>query len=102
MGEINEAEVAVVEEAGAATTVYRLSSGSEAEALATRAALGNYLRLAISRDWPQMAVEKGSADVTRALDALYESALRLAQSGSRQPAVLLELFNQLDTITKVC
>ncbi len=74
--------------------------GSEAEALATRAALRNYLRLAIARDWPQMAVEKESADVTRALDALYESALRLAQSGSRQPAVLLELFNQLDTITK--
>ena len=96
----SDAEVAVVEEAGAATTVYRLSTGMEAEALATRAALRNYLRLAIARDWPQMAVEKESTDVTRALDTLYESALRLAQSGSRQPAVLLELFNQLDAITK--
>ncbi len=95
-----DAEVAVVEEAGAATTIYRLSSGNEPEALATRAALENYLRLAIARDWPQMAVEKESVDVTRALDVLYASALRLAQSGSRQPAVLLELFNQLDTITK--
>lgn len=95
-----EAEVAVVDEAGAAATIYRLSGGSEPEALATRAALGNYLRLAIARDWPQMAVEKESTDVTRALDALYASAVRLAHSESRQPAVLLELFNQLDTITK--
>jgi hypothetical protein len=95
-----EAEVAVVQEAGAAATAYRLSSGNEPEALATRAALGNYLRLAIARDWPQMAVEKGSSDVTRALDMLYASALRLAQNGSRQPGVVLELLNQLDTITK--
>lgn len=95
-----EAEVAVVQEAGAAATVYRLSTGSEPEAIATRAALGNYLRLAIARDWPQMAVERESPDVTRALDVLYAAALHLAQGGSRQPAVLVELFNQLDTITK--
>ncbi len=95
-----DAEVAVVQEAGAAATAYRLSGGNDPEALATRAALVNYLRLAITRDWPQMAVEKESPDVTRALDMLYASAMRLAQNGSRQPAVLLELFNQLDTITK--
>jgi hypothetical protein len=94
-----EAEVAVVQEAGAAATAYRLSSGNEPEAVATRAALGNYLRLAIARDWPQMAVEKDSSDVTRALDVLYASALRLAQNESRQPGVVLELLNQLDTIT---
>jgi hypothetical protein len=96
----NQAEVAVVEEAGAAANVYRLCSGNEPEALATRAALGNYLRLAIARDWPQMATEKESTDVTRALDVLYASALRLAQTDSRQPAVVVELLNQVDTITK--
>jgi Protein of unknown function (DUF4239) len=95
-----DAEVAVVQEGGAAATIYRLTSGPEPEALATRAALVNYLRLAIERDWPQMAAEKESPEVTRALDQLYESALRLAQTGSRQPAVLLELLNQLDSITK--
>jgi Protein of unknown function (DUF4239) len=96
----NEAETAVVEEAGAAANVYRLCSGNEPEALATRAALDNYLRLAITRDWPQMAAEEESADVTRALDALYASALRLAQTDSQQPALVSELLNQVDTITK--
>ena len=55
-----EAETAVVQEAGAAATLYRLASGPEPEAVATRAALTNYLRLAIDRDWPQMAAEKES------------------------------------------
>jgi Protein of unknown function (DUF4239) len=95
-----EAEVAVVQEAGAAATVFRLAGGSEPEAQALRVSIGNYLKLAIERDWPQMAHEKESRDVTRALNALYAAALRFAQSGSRQPPVLLELFNQIDNITK--
>jgi hypothetical protein len=96
----SDAEVAVVQEAGAAATLYRLAAGAEPEAIETRAALGNYLRLSIERDWPQMAVEKESPDVTRALNALYLAALQLARGGSRQPAVLVEIFHQLDVITQ--
>jgi Protein of unknown function (DUF4239) len=48
----SDAETAVVQEAGAAATLYRLASGPESEAVATRVALSNYLRLAIDRDWP--------------------------------------------------
>jgi hypothetical protein len=96
----SDAEVAVVQEAGAAATLYRLASGPEPAAVETRAALNNYLRLAIERDWPQMARERASPEVTRALTALYAATLDLARSGAQQPAVLVETFHQLDVITQ--
>jgi hypothetical protein len=95
-----DAELAVVQEAGAAATIYRLAAGNQPDAVATREAVSNYLRLAIARDWPLMGSEKESADVTRALDTLYAAALRLTAGGLQPPAVLLELFNQLDSMTK--
>ena len=95
----NSAEVTVVEEAGAAANLYRLAMGPEPEALATRNALSAYLKLAIDSDWPKMAREGDSPEVTASLDVLYAAALRLAQSGSRPPAVQLEMFHQLDVIT---
>ncbi len=95
-----DAETAVVQEAGAAATLYRLASGPEPEAVETRRALDRYLALAIERDWPQMALENQSRDTTRALDAIYTTAVRLAQSGSRPTAILLAMFNQLDVLTQ--
>ena len=95
-----EAETAVVQEAGAAATLYRLASGPEPEAVATRAALTNYLRLAIDRDWPQMAAGKESHEVTQALDAVYAAALRLTEKGAIEPALFVEMFKQLDAITQ--
>ena len=88
----SDAETAVVQEAGASATLYRLAAGPEPESVATRAALGNYLRLAIDRDWPLMATGKESREVTQALDALYAVALRLTENGSRQPAIFGEMF----------
>jgi Protein of unknown function (DUF4239) len=95
-----DAELAVVQEAGAAATLYRLAAGREPAAVVTRSALNNYLRLAIERDWPRMATEDASPEVTRALNALYAAALDLARSGSQPPAVLVEIFHQLDVITQ--
>jgi Protein of unknown function (DUF4239) len=94
-----DAQTAVVQEAGAAAALYRLAAGPEPEAVGTRRALDRYLALAIERDWPQMAIEHQSVDVTRALDALYASAVQLAQSGSRPIAIHLAMFNQLDVLT---
>jgi hypothetical protein len=99
-GRYNEAEIVVLREAGAAATVYRLAAGDEPEQVATRAAVGNYLRLAIEKDWPQMAAETESADTTAALNDVYAAAERLAQSGSRPHAVVAEMFTQLDAITE--
>jgi Protein of unknown function (DUF4239) len=95
-----DAEVAVVREAGAAATLYRLASGHEPQAAQVRSALDNYLRLAIERDWPQMAVEQESPEVTAALSSLYAGALSLASNGSLPNAVLQEVFNQLDAMTQ--
>src|SRR6516165_9043810 len=53
----SDAEGAVIQEAGAAATLYRLLAGPEPEKAATRAALDNYLGVTIDQDWPQMAAE---------------------------------------------
>ena len=96
----SEAEEMVTKEAGAAATLYRLAAGSEPEAAAAKAALNNYLTLAIDRDWPMMAKEKESRDVTRALDGLYAAILRLPETGVRKSATLAEMLKQLDEITE--
>jgi hypothetical protein len=96
----SDAEVAVVHEAGAAATLYRLASGPEPESAAVRASLGRYLRLAVDEDWPKMAVEQEGHDATVALSALYQDSLRLAHAGSLPVPVLNEVFAQLDTITQ--
>lgn len=96
----NEAELAVVQEAGAAATLYRLAHGQSAETAEARGALSSYLKLAVEREWPAMAKEKESEETERALDTLYNDALRLAQKGASQPAVLIEMFKQLDALTQ--
>ena len=96
----NDAEIAVVQEAGASATIYRLTTGPDPEAVATRAAMSNYLRLAIERDWPLMARGNESHEVTKALDALYAAALHLMVNGSRQPEIFVETFKQLDAVTQ--
>jgi hypothetical protein len=95
-----EAEVAVVQEAGAAATLLRLTAGTEPEQREVRAAVRTYLKLAIERDWPRMAAEKESPEVTRALNDTYAAALRLTRSPAQQPAVLIEALRQLDGLTQ--
>lgn len=96
----SDAEIAVVQEAGASATIYRLTAGPDPEAVATRAAMSNYLRLVIDRDWPLMARGNESHEVTQALDALYAAALHLMVNGSRQPEIFAETFKQLDSVTQ--
>jgi hypothetical protein len=96
----SDAEAAVVQEAGAAATLYRLISGSGAEAVTTRAAISNYLNSAIEQDWPQMEFGQESADATRALDTLYAKTERLTATGSGRSAVFYDMFRQLDAITE--
>ena len=96
----NEAETVVVREAGAVATLYQLAAGPEPGLIATRAALGNYVRLAIDRDWPAMATEKESREASQALVALYAAALQLGADGARHPAILAEMLRQIDTITQ--
>ena len=96
----SSAETAVIQEAGAAATLYRLAAGPERDAVATRAALSNYLKLAIERDWPLMAKTKESREVTEALNALYASAMHLMENQSRQSQIFAEILRQLDSLTQ--
>lgn len=95
-----DGETAVTQEAGAAATIYRLTAGPGTEAVAVRGALTNYLELAISDDWPQMANEKESPAVTKALDALYTAAIAFTGRSSPASATYAELLKQLDSITQ--
>lgn len=96
----NDAELAVTQEAQAAATVYRLTAGPDPGSADVRAAMTNYLKFAIDRDWPQMAREKGSPEATAELNVVYAAAMRLARGGSRPDAVLSEIFYQLDLVTQ--
>jgi len=95
-----EAEIAVVREAGAAATVFRLAAGPEPEATAVRSELSRYLRVVIDRDWPRMAEEHESREATVALNELYTRVLLLESTLSRPPAVLIAMLNQLDVMTE--
>jgi len=96
----SEAEVMVTKEAGAAATLYRLTSGPGPELGAAKAALTNYLKLAISLDWPQMAKEHESREVTQALNGLYDAVLNLPDNGQRRAAHSIEMLRQLDELTQ--
>ena len=96
----SDAETAVIQEAGAAATLYELTSGPEPEAAATRVALGNYLELAIERDWPMMETGEESHAATQALGTLYATIMQHTDKGTKHPAIFAEMLTQLDTITR--
>jgi hypothetical protein len=99
-GKFNDAETAVVQEAGASATIYRLTTWPGPRSGRDTGGPGQHLRLAIDRDWPLMATGRESREVTQALNALYAVVLRLMENGSRQPAIFVEIFKQLDAITQ--
>ena len=81
----SDAETNVVQEAGAATTIYRLSQGmGEKPAADIRAAVTAYLQAAITDDWPAMdrGVPSTKASARKALNAIYVTLLQsnIAQS----------------------
>jgi hypothetical protein len=96
----SDAEVAVIQEAGAAVTLYRLAAGPEPQLVAVRRSLDGYLGQVIAKDWPQMAHLNESDEVTRALSGLYDATLALTHTGVRELAVQVEMFHQLDLITE--
>jgi hypothetical protein len=96
----NDAEASVLQEAGAAVTIYRLASGPEPEVVATREALDKYLRLVIDKDWQQMSVGEESEEANSALNALYAAATRISKNGQLSSAITEEIFDQLDLITQ--
>jgi Protein of unknown function (DUF4239) len=98
-GKWAEAETNVGIEAGAAVTVFRLANVIEDEASsAVRTRMAEYLRAAITTDWPAMQLGKSSPEVTRALTSIYEALLKYEPKEARGAAVMAELLRQLDLL----
>ena len=74
----SEAQVSVIEEAAAASAIYRLTNGPEQDQLAVRGALSKYLKLAIDKDWPAMEVEHADHLRQRLLADFRDHRLRFA------------------------
>jgi hypothetical protein len=95
----NNAQDAVAEEAGAIAALFHYSEGNEAEAQAVRTAVANYLKLTIDKEWPAMARQANSHEVTLALNGIYAAALALNQTSTRDTADMSEVFRQIDSVT---
>lgn len=95
----NDGENAVDQEAAALSVLFRYADGKEQEATALRAALANYLKLAIEKDWPAMSAESESRDVAHALNAAYAAAIALNRTETHNTADSAEIFKQLDAVT---
>lgn len=95
----NNAQDAVAEEAGAIAALFHYAEGNETEAHAVRTAVANYLRLTIDKEWPAMARQSDSSEVTHALDRMYAAALALNQTSTRDTADMSEVFRQIDAVT---
>jgi hypothetical protein len=93
----------VVNEAGAAATVYRLSPALGDKAGADlRGAVTTYLKAAIADDWPAMMQSNidGSRTARLALDAIYTTLLAVTAGERGGSPVLSEILHQLDDITQ--
>src|SRR5262249_25855349 len=97
----NDGELDVVQEAGAAENVYRLSQGlSDNARVAVLRSVANYLKSAINVDWPTMdRGTTGTRGATKqALDAVY--AALVSSSGQGDRTVVSEMLRQAEVITQ--
>ena len=95
----NAAENAVEQEAGSIAALLRYAEGKDAEAVALRGALKNYASSAINNEWPAMAGESESRATGQALGGVYDAALALGRTGTRETADMAEVFTQIDNVT---
>jgi hypothetical protein len=97
----NDAETIVVQEAGAAASIYRLAEGIGGTGeSALRGQVSAYLAAAITRDWPAMAQGRESPAVTEALNRVYAAAFAVYPGDRRGAVLLAEILHQLDLLTE--
>jgi len=99
----SDAEASVVQEAGAVTTIYRLSEGmGQKQGDDIRTAVTTYLQAAIHDDWPAMDSEVPGASSTarKALNAIYVTLLSPEVSQNATNSVESEILYQLDQVTQ--
>jgi hypothetical protein len=99
----SEAEASVVQEAGAVTTIYRLSEGmGDKPGADLRVAVTTYLKAAIEDDWPAMdrEIPGASPNARKALNAIYGILLSPEVTQSASSPVVSEVLYQLDQVTQ--
>jgi len=100
----SDTELDVVQEAGAAENIYRLSQGlSDNARIAVLRSVANYLKTAINVDWPTMdqgitGTRAARVATKQALDAVY--AALVSSSGQGDSAVISEMLRQVELITQ--
>lgn len=96
----SDAEVDVVQEAGAVATLYRLADGIGGEpGSVIREDLTRYVNRAIEDDWPAMEHGHAATSVRHALDSLYAAVLTFRPNDRAGSALLSESLRQLDAVT---
>lgn len=97
----HDAEKALVAEASAAATIYRLTGGlNEETGAALRAGLSVYLHSVLEDDWPAMALGRASPATNRALNALYRDLVRYRPADLHDAALQADLFRELGELTQ--
>jgi hypothetical protein len=97
----SDADFDVVQEAGAAENLYRLSQGlNDKTGAAVRNAVARYLKVTIDNDWP--AMDRGTAasggPAKQALDGVY--AALLSPDAQSNGTVVAEMLRQLELVTQ--
>jgi Protein of unknown function (DUF4239) len=96
----NQADSEVAQEAGAASTIYLLTRGiDEDHGAAIREATTEYLSAAIAKDWPAMAQDTDSPDVTKALNDIYRAVLKFHAYRPDEGIVIAEILRQVDSVS---
>ena len=98
----NDADVNVSREAGAAETIYRLAPALGEAGPAVHAAVTDYLKRAVTDDWPEMGSGKPGAGQAskQALDAIYAALLTFQANNHGDTALVSEILYQLDVMTQ--
>jgi hypothetical protein len=98
----NQADNEVANEASAAATVFRLTTGLDAlHGAAVRKATTAYLREAVAKDWAAMSRGTSSPDVTTALSEIYNAVLREHTSNTFEARVVAEILRVVDRISEM-
>jgi Protein of unknown function (DUF4239) len=98
----NQADNEVANEASAAATVFRLTTGLDAlHGAAVHKATTAYLKEAVAKDWAAMSRGTSSPDVTTALSEIYNAVLKEHTSNTFEARVVAELLRVVDRISEM-
>jgi hypothetical protein len=97
----HDAEKAIADEAGSASTIYRLAAGlGEPRAAALRNHLSTYLKSVLEDDWPAMARGHSSHATTGLLSEMYEALVNYRPADLHDADLQQDLLREFDQMTR--